>query len=89
MPRPAINRQRSISAASRINAITSVAAEYQTSEYVKVAFRPKRSDIQLKISVPKNMPAKPADTKLAKPRSANGDGAAATNSPSRISPSEM
>ena len=46
----------------RTLAITSVAAEYHTSEYVNVALRPKRSEIELKISVPKNIPANPAPT---------------------------
>ena len=45
--------------------------EYHSSAKVKIERRPKRSDSQLKASVPMNMPAKPAAMKLAKPWKSN------------------
>ena len=45
----------------------SVAAEYQSSEKLKIARRPKRSAMRLNSSVPTNKPAKSEAIKLAKP----------------------
>ena len=44
-----------------------VAAEYQSSEKLKIARRPKRSAMRLNSSVPTNIPAKSEAMKLAKP----------------------
>ena len=72
-----------------MNAIIRVQIEYHTSEYVNAALRPKRSEIPLKMIVPKNIPAKPHATKLAKPMNANGEDDVAVKSPALMRPSEM
>ena len=67
----AIKRQRSIVSGVLCNAITNAPTEYQSSANVKIERRPKRSESQLKASVPMNMPANIAATKLAIPCRSN------------------
>ena len=61
--------------------MTSAPIEYQSSAKVKIERRPKRSDTQLKASVPMNIPAKPAATKLAKPCRSNNPDVVGLNRP--------
>ncbi len=53
------------------NAMMKAPTEYHNSAKVKIERRPKRSDSQLKASVPMNRPRNNAATKLAKPCRSN------------------
>ena len=61
--------------------------EYQMSAKVKIERRPKRSDSQLKASVPMNSPANSAATKLAKPCRSNRPCVVGLKMPALNSPS--
>ena len=60
--------------------------EYQSSAKVKIERRPKRSETQLKTSVPMNRPANSAATKLAKPWRSNRPCVVGVKMPSLNSP---
>ena len=64
---PAMNRHRSIPSGVVWNAMMKAPTEYQSSAKVKIERRPKRSESQLKASVPTNNPENSAAMKLAKP----------------------
>ena len=66
--------------------MTSAPIEYQSSAKVKIERRPKRSETQLNASVPMNMPAKPAATKLANPCRSNNPCVVGLNSPALNNP---
>ena len=82
----AINRQRSIVSGVFCNAMTNAPTEYQSSANVKIERRPKRSESQLKTSVPMNMPANIAATKLANPCRSNKPCVVGEKRPSLNSP---
>jgi hypothetical protein len=67
MPIPAIRRQRLMPPGVVWNAMTRVATQYQTKEYVKTVRRPKRSAAWVKNIVPMNRPANRAAMNDARP----------------------
>ena len=82
----AISRQRSIVSGVFCKAMMKAPTEYHSSAKVKMDRRPKRSESQLKTSVPINIPAKSAATKLAKPCRSNKPWVVAVKRPSLNSP---
>ncbi len=83
----AMNRHRSMVCGVVWNAMISAPAEYQSSAKVKIERRPKRSESQLKASVPMNIPANSEATKLAKPCRSNRPCVVGLNSPALNMPS--
>src|ERR1017187_2328099 len=86
MPSPAKNRSRSMAIAVVANDMAMVKAEYQASDHMNAARRPKWSETHPKRSVPTNMPANPAPAKTEMPF---GPRLAAVKRPERTIPSEM
>jgi len=89
MPIPATIRQIKMCGAECWKAITTLAAEYHSSEQVKITRRPERSAVKLKSDVPMNNPANVAATKLASPVNPKKDAEVLENIPLRTSPGPM
>ena len=80
-PTPEISRHRLRPAASVCSATMMLAAEYQSSDQVKMARRPKRSARKPHRSVPMNRPVNRAAMKLATPVAPNRPRVCAVSTP--------
>lgn len=88
-PMLAMKRQMSTPAAVSWNAMIAVQMEYQTSEEMKIARRPKRSATKPKPMQPTNMPAKVQNTKNPIPLIENRLAALLVNIPLATRPGAM
>jgi len=89
MPMPAMKRQRFTPFGVYWNAMTSVATQYQTREYVKTVRRPNRSAACVKNIVPINNPANSAAMNDANPVNPNSDTVVGVNILSANMPGAM